>query len=460
MIFSFIRRSCFVALILATPFGGAPAPARAWEIGAPIVTYYQDIVRLPLTNEIADQAVAGNYNLVWVRTDATLPLEQQQASLAGQLAIAEARGLRAQLACDLSEYRPSVADYRAAMEPLIDTFRSSPAAYSYFVYDEPNAARFSELGDFVNYLGQCDPDRLAYINLYPVYASNTQLGTTGDRTTAYNAYLDQYISTAQPSLISYDNYQFAQDGLGEPYDKDSYFQNLGLIRTAAKQAGLPFMNIVQACSWTSSRRVPNENELRFLVYTTLAYGAQGISYFAYNSIVPLEGGINDPMTYAALTPLNSEFVAIAEQTRGLHSIGACHEGMFPPGTEPLPGESPFCVDPALIETPYTDGSPVEGVLLGLFGPEDQLSAATYALLVNLDYGNSNIYTLVGPDDLAIFDATAGTWSDVGDSQIVLNLAPGGGVLVRLASVPEPSAVVLFLTGLAMLLLAHGGWWRC
>ena len=202
--FSSVRFSCYMIAIatLATTLGRVATSAQAWDMGAPIVTYYEDIVRLPLTNEMADQAVAGNYNLVWVRADATLPLEQQQASLAGQLAIAESHGLRAQLACDLSEHRPSVADYRAAMEPLIDTFRSSPAAYSYYVYDEPNAARFPELSDFVGYLGQTDPDRLAYINLYPNYASNTQLGTTGDRITAYNAYLDQYISTVQPTLVS------------------------------------------------------------------------------------------------------------------------------------------------------------------------------------------------------------------------------------------------------------------
>jgi len=39
------------------------------------------------------------------------------------------------------------------------------------------------------------------------------------------------------------------------------------------------MNIGQACTWDAKlMRVPTDNEMRYLVYTTLAYGAQGISY--------------------------------------------------------------------------------------------------------------------------------------------------------------------------------------
>jgi hypothetical protein len=52
-----------------------------------------------------------------------------------------------------------------------------------------------------------------------------------------------------------------------------------MIRRAAQDANVPFLNIVQACSWTPARRVPNGDEMRYLLYSTLAYGAQGISYY-------------------------------------------------------------------------------------------------------------------------------------------------------------------------------------
>ena len=51
-----------------------------------------------------------------------------------------------------------------------------------------------------------------------------------------------------------------------------------MIRRAALDAHRPCLNIVPAASWTPNVRVPNTNELRYLVYTTVAYGAQGISF--------------------------------------------------------------------------------------------------------------------------------------------------------------------------------------
>ena len=55
--------------------------------------------------------------------------------------------------------------------------RRHPALYSYFITDEPSAPAFAGLGKLVAYLRQRDPDHLAYINLFPTYASNEQLGT-------------------------------------------------------------------------------------------------------------------------------------------------------------------------------------------------------------------------------------------------------------------------------------------
>ena len=56
-------------------------------------------------------------------------------------------------------------------------------------------------------------------------------------------------------------------------DSANYFLNLKLVREAAQAANLPFLNIVQAATWTPSMRVPRPDEMRFLIYTTLAHGA-------------------------------------------------------------------------------------------------------------------------------------------------------------------------------------------
>src|SRR5207253_325496 len=134
---------------------------------------------------------------------------------------------------------------------LIERVRQHPALYDYFIIDEPGAAQFLALGKLVAHLRERDPAHLAYINLFPTYASNEQLGTKGDVVAAYQEHLRLFIEQVKPALISYDHYQFAVAG-----DTPQYFLNLGLIRRASLDAGLPFLNIVQSCTWTPSMRVP------------------------------------------------------------------------------------------------------------------------------------------------------------------------------------------------------------
>jgi len=119
---------------------------------------------------------------------------------------------------------------------------------------------------------------------------------------------------------------------------------------------LPFLNIVQASCWVPgsaasphSPRVPNGDEMGYLVYTTLAYGAQGISYYVY-CYPKHEGGIaqadgTPTPLYRALKSLNREFVAIAKELQPLKSLGVSHAGMLPPGTEPLPKDCACTFDP-------------------------------------------------------------------------------------------------------------------
>ena len=118
-----------------------------------------------------------------------------------------------------------------------------------------------------------------------------------------------------------------------PTDTSQYLQNLQLVSKAAHDNGLPFTNIVQGGVLAGQNppwRCPNSNELRYLVYSTLAYGAQGISYFRYSGMS--EGGLQPnadgtpTAVYTALTPLNHQFVNIAKQTQSLKWIGTYLKG--------------------------------------------------------------------------------------------------------------------------------------
>lgn len=388
-----------------------------WKVGTPIVAYWAGPA---LTDRVARQMAEGGWNLAWCTEK--------------ELDVAQRHGLRAQLQDGLLS--PASLDdpaKRQKLDALVARVRMHPAVYSYFITDEPAAAHFPALGRLVAYLRQRDPAHLAYINLFPTYANNQQLGTQGDTVSAYREHLRQYLNIVKPSLVSYDHYQFSKAG-----DNEQYFLNLALVRQALQQAGVPFLHIVQACTWTPSMRVPTGDEMRYLVYTTLAYGAQGISYYVYccpghTGGIALADGTPTPI-YHALKPLNREFVAIASELQPLRSLGVYHAGMKPPGAEPLSKDAPFRLDPPVASAAYRRLQPVKGILMGFFGPAgkgQEPGKPTHVLVVNLDYQARAATTIVGPEKMEVLDAALRTWSSAAGNRAPVELPPGGGRLLRL-----------------------------
>ena len=385
-----------------------PAAAVSWQVGTPIATYWAGP---SLTDAVAQQMVEGGFNLVWCGSEK-------------ELDVAHRHGLRGQLTDGL--LTPASVDdpkRREQLDALLARVSKHPALYAYHLIDEPNVSQFPALGRLVAYLRQRDPAHLAYINLFPTYATNAQLGTKGDVVTAYQEYLLSYVEQVNPSLISYDHYQLKLKG-----DGDQYFLNLAMIRRAAQEAGVPFLNIVQACTWApDAMRIPNANEVRYLVYSTLAYGAQGISYYVYahpnhyGSLVSLDG-TPGPL-YHAVKSYSREFVAIARELQPLRSLGVYHTSMHEPGCEPLPPEASFHLDP--IPSPVS----ARGFLLGFFGAT---ARPTHAVLVNLDYTTEVQASLAGPGELELFDATTAQWTSAKKATFELILPAGGGKLVRIA----------------------------
>lgn len=281
------------------------------------------------------------------------------------LDVARRHGLKAMLQDGL--LAPEVLDdpaRRAQLDALIDRVKGHPAMEAYYLTDEPGAGAFAGLGRLVEHLRQRDPAHLAYINLFPTYANNEQLGTPGDTVNAYREHLRRFVETVKPALISYDHYHFFKNR-----DGDQYFLNLSMIRRTALDAGLPFLNIIQASTIEKSWRLPNAQELRFLVYTTLAYGGRGISYFLHSGPASYGGlyqdGVRMPLA-DDVAKLNREINAFGPVLMNLRSLGAWHAGAVPRGAEPIPASSPIQIEGA------------EACVVGLFGPEAKPTAVFLA----------------------------------------------------------------------------------
>ncbi|MHB1354372.1 MAG: hypothetical protein ACYCZF_00175 [Anaerolineae bacterium] len=169
---------------------------------------------------------------------------------------------------------PNISPYRlnleADMQELTDDFKNHPAVWGYYITDEPGAKQFADLARLNGILLKADPLHFPYINLFPNYAVASQLETN-----SYASYIRTFIETVKPAILSYDHYALLEVG-----DRPGYFANLEIVRSEALRAGIPYMQIILATPFPGVRD-PSAADLRYQVYTTLAYGAKGISYFTY-----------------------------------------------------------------------------------------------------------------------------------------------------------------------------------
>jgi len=187
-------------------------------------------------------------------------------------------------------------DKLAQLNKLIDAVKNHPALEGYYIDDEPQASEFSGLSKIINYIKSKDSKSLCLINLFPTYASKEQLGVFLDKPINYDPgvppttdglnfkddtvknyaeYLNQYFNIIKPDFLGYDHYHFFKDGV----DGQQYFLNLAITGKYSREKNVPFFNSVQAGTTDAPWRQPNQDELRFLGYSTIAYGGKGILWF-------------------------------------------------------------------------------------------------------------------------------------------------------------------------------------
>lgn len=215
---------------------------------------------------------------------------------------------------------------------IVQKVGKHPGLYGYYLRDEPLAGLFPALARAAQALRKADPNAVPYINLFPNIANVEQLGVA-----SYDEYLEKFIATVKPSFVSYDHYALMDDGSL----KDGYFQNLEAVRAAALKHDLPFWNIVLSNSHFHYAE-PYEAGFRFQVFTTLAAGARGISYFTY--LAPLTGNYrlapvdqfgHKTRTWDMLRDVNLQIHALVPTLIKLKSVGVFHHGGGPKGSRGL-----------------------------------------------------------------------------------------------------------------------------
>jgi hypothetical protein len=220
------------------------------------------------------------------------------------------------------------AQIRQHVESLVARIGQHKAVFGYYLNDEPGAPCYGELQAWVDSYRSIAPQALAYVNLFANFATPMQMGAS-----TYAEYLESYVQTVQPAFLSYDHYALMADGT----IRTGYFKNLELIRAAAQQHNIPFWNTVLSTAHFNYAD-PTAAGLRFQLYTTLAYGARGISYFTYFTpnignyrLGPIDQFGHKTATWDMLRNVNLQLHRIGPVYVTLRSLGVFHYPDVPAG---------------------------------------------------------------------------------------------------------------------------------
>ena len=302
---------------------------------------------------------------------------------------------------------------RKNVESLIAEVNGHPAVFGYYLRDEPTLAYFDGLEKVASVVHKKAPGKWPYINLFPNYAVEEQLGAK-----TYPDYVAKFISTCHPPILSYDHYALMDDGSigGE------YFENLEQMRTAAKKGNVPFWNIVLGVAHFNFAE-PSLAGLRFEVYTTLAYGGRGISYFTYFApkmgnyrLAAIDQFGNPSPTWYFLQNVNLQIKTLAPTVLKLSSDDVYHFGKVPAG----------CHGPG--KTSLITGAD-EHLLAGDFTHAD---GSRWVMVVNCDLVKSHpcVPTYrTQPKHVSVMSPYTGYLMDFSGEQVWL--APGQGELLKL-----------------------------
>ncbi|MBN2411373.1 hypothetical protein JXQ31_06745 [candidate division KSB1 bacterium] len=253
------------------------------------------------------------------------------------------------------------------IDQIVADYQAFSSLWGYMLYDKPGFTHFERLGLINKYIRERDPVHPVFINLPSIYSEPGQLEQSN-----YFNYVWEFIDKTNPGFLAFEHFPVTHEGLSAVY-----YKNLEIIRKASLDKGIPF--------WARILSVPHllypepeHSHLRFQIYSALAYGAKGLSYFTFvtpdsqlwdygYALLDREGVPTTTYEYAAT--INKEIHQLAPALVKLKSTGVYHSEPAPAGCSlPTP-------DLPIIRVES------ESILMGFF----EYKKEKYVLLVNKNY---------------------------------------------------------------------------
>jgi hypothetical protein len=135
----------------------------------------------------------------------------------------------------------------------------------------------------------------------------------------YSQYLEDIVQVLKPDVLSYDHYPYVENLM-----RHDFFYNMMLVRDKGLEHDLPYWAIVQA-SAHGAYRLPSRSDARMQVFSHLASGFTGITYFTFDnepsfqwaSILDTAG--NPTSLYPIVADINKEATNLGQALRLMKS---------------------------------------------------------------------------------------------------------------------------------------------
>lgn len=241
------------------------------------------------------------------------------------LEFAEKAGIKVMLRASQTTHLSQIPDF-------VRRFRGFKALAGYSIGDEPDASRFSELRELRNSIYTMDTTHLVYLNLLPI-VPNSQL-----KAASYYDYVYDCARQLELPMLSYDMYPiYVKDGVLRV--RGDFYQNLEDVRRASLATGRPFWAF-GLCMVHAIYPEPTPAHLRFELFNALAYGAQGVQYYAWRSYSPtsptrskcaVEPDGTPTDIYYHMQAVNREIQSLTDVFLGCRVEEVTHTGDVPQG---------------------------------------------------------------------------------------------------------------------------------
>lgn len=163
----------------------------------------------------------------------------------------------------------------------------------YYVWDEPFLTTMIQAKTLCDHFKAHDPGRLAFSVMLPSYGPYTWSDSS------YPRYVDDYISTIDPEVISFDYYPFRDNNASVTLTNNDLWKDFGYIRKKALQYNKPLWFYFQAVGMQPPQpSIVDLERIRVQMYAALAYGVKGLSYYYSHEV------LIDPTTYEKTAMFN------------------------------------------------------------------------------------------------------------------------------------------------------------